>query len=82
MSHSIELDDKTLRRLEAAGRSRHKTPATIARLAIEAYLDREEAYNRELSEDSARWDRYVTNGETIPDEDVARWLEAASSERA
>jgi predicted transcriptional regulator len=82
MSHSIELDGVTASRLEGAGETRHQTPAAIARLAIEAYLDPSETGRRELAEDTARWERYLATGEAISDEDVARWLEATGSEQA
>lgn len=74
-SHGIKLDDQIHLRLKALAQKRDRSPHWIMKTAIEDYLDREEAYEKEKSEDMARWERYVATGNAIDSEKVETWLQ-------
>jgi predicted transcriptional regulator len=48
--------------------------------AIEEYVAREEAYEREKREDQERWERYRVTGHAVPQEAVETWLDSWGSE--
>lgn len=73
-SQGIKLDDETRARLKALAEKRNRSPHWIMRTAIESYLKHEEAYEREKSEDMARWEDYVTTGKAIENNKVEAWL--------
>ena len=74
-SHGIKLDDQIQIRLKALAEKRDRSPHWIMKRAIEDYLNREEAYEKEKGEDMARWERYVTTGNAIDSEKVEAWLQ-------
>lgn len=43
--------------------------------AIEAYLDREERFQRERREDRERWERYLDTGEYVAHGDMTAWFD-------
>ena len=73
-SQGIKLDDEMRARLKALAEKRNRSPHWIMRAAIESYLNHEEAYEREKSEDMARWENYVTTGKAIENDTVEGWL--------
>lgn len=73
-SQGIKLDDKTRARLKDLAEKRSRSPHWLMRAAIEKYLDSEEAYEREKSEDMARWEHYLTTGKAVEDDKVDSWL--------
>jgi predicted transcriptional regulator len=73
-SQGIKLDTDTQARLRALADKRDRTPHWLMRTAIERYLDQEERYEQEKSEDMARWERYVETGEAIDHDQVETWL--------
>jgi predicted transcriptional regulator len=73
-SQGIKLDERTQARLKSLAAKRNRSPHWLMRTAIEHYLDREEEYERERSEDMARWEHYVNTGEAIDDARVQTWL--------
>lgn len=75
-SRGIKLDEQTQERLKALGQKRDRSPHYLMKAAIETYLDREEAYEREKQEDRERWEKYQLSGEAVPQQKVAVWLEA------
>jgi predicted transcriptional regulator len=74
-TQGIKLDDDTRRRLKALGEMRNRSPHWLMRTAIQAYLDREEKYEREKREDMARWERYQLTGEAVSHDAATRWLD-------
>jgi predicted transcriptional regulator len=74
-SMGVKLDENTRQRLKALGELRHRSPHWLMKEAIERYLEREEAYEREKQEDMERWERYQLTGEAISQERAIAWLE-------
>jgi predicted transcriptional regulator len=72
----IKIDESTKQRLKALSELRDRSPHWLAKKALEEYLDREEAYEREKREDMERWEEYLTTENAIPHEKVANWLRA------
>ena len=70
----VKLDETTRKRLKALGELRNRSPHWLMKQAIEAYLDREERYEREKREDLEEWENYLLTGEAIPQEKVLAWL--------
>ncbi len=76
----IKLDETLHARLKALGVIKDRTPHWLMRAAIEEYVEREEAYEREKREDMERWQRYKQTGHAIPHEAVDAWLATWGSE--
>ena len=73
-TQGIKLDDKTQDRLKALAEKRNRSPHWIMKTAIEGYLEREEGYEREKSEDMKRWERYQLTGTSVDQESVETLL--------
>ncbi|MBW4061931.1 ribbon-helix-helix protein, CopG family [Candidatus Saccharibacteria bacterium] len=73
-TQGIKLDDKTLSRLKALAEKKSRSSHWLMRTAIEKYLDHEEHYENERSDDMARWNRYLTTGNAVDGETVENWL--------
>jgi predicted transcriptional regulator len=74
-TQGIKLDDHTRARLKALAEKRDRSPHWLMRTAIETYLDREEAYEREKAEDMVRWEHYLETGRAIGNDEVESWLQ-------
>lgn len=74
-TQGIKLDDLTQQRLKELAVKRDRSPHWLMRTAIASYLDREEQYEREKSEDAERWEQYELTGQSIDNTKVAHWLE-------
>jgi predicted transcriptional regulator len=66
----VKLDVETRERLKALGEKKERSPHWLMTRAIQEYLDREEAYEREKQEDLERWRQYVDTGEYVDHETV------------
>jgi predicted transcriptional regulator len=73
-SQGIKLDEETRARLKRLAEKRQRSPHWLMRAAIESYLDREEAYEREKGEDMARWDHYLATGMAVENDKAKNWL--------
>lgn len=73
-SQGIKLDDKTRERLKQLGEKRDRSPHWLMREAIDQYLQKEENYEREKSEDMSRWENYLLTGKTLDNEVVEERL--------
>ncbi len=74
-TQGIKLDSRTQERLQELGRLRDRSPHYLMKAAIEDYLDREEAIEKEKTEDLQRWEKYQLTGEHVSHEKVCEWLE-------
>ena len=77
----IKLDATLHTRLKALGSAKERSPHWIMKAAIEQYVEREEAYELEKTEDLARWQGYKLTGDAIAHESVDAWLESWGSDR-
>lgn len=73
-TQGIKLDDDTQSRLKVLGEKRHRSPHWLMRTAIERYLELEENYEREKSEDMLRWEQYQLTGDAVDNDVVEAWL--------
>ncbi len=73
-TQGIKLDDEIRNRLKVLAEKRQRSPHWLMRTAIERYLEQEERYEREKSEDMERWEQYQLTGKTIDNEAVKKWL--------
>jgi predicted transcriptional regulator len=73
-TQGIKLDDETSKRLKALAKQRNRSAHWLMRAAIEIYLEREEHYEREKSEDAARWEQYLLTGRAVAAPEVEAWL--------
>lgn len=76
----IKLDETLHARLKALSSAKERTPHWLMKAAIEQYVDREEAYEREKREDMERWQGYKLTGHAIPNEAVDAWLSSWGSD--
>ena len=80
-SRGVKLDADIEQRLKALGELRDRSPHYLMKAAIESFLDREEAYEREKQEDQQRWEQYQLTGEAISAEKAGAWLESLTQGR-
>ncbi|MBI3624041.1 ribbon-helix-helix protein, CopG family [Candidatus Saccharibacteria bacterium] len=73
-TQGIKLDDKTRSRLKSLAEKRDRSPHWLMRTAIEDYLQREERYEQEKSEDLQRYEYYQLTGKAIDNKKVEKWL--------
>jgi len=71
----IKLDSSTRERLKAIAQRKERATHWVIKKAIEEYLTREEHAEAERTEDDARWQRYLSTGEAIPNDQVIAWLD-------
>lgn len=76
----VKLDVETRERLKALGEKKERSPHWLMTRAIQEYLDREEAYEREKQEDLERWRQYVDTGEYVDHETVKDKLTALGNQ--
>ncbi|WGS88626.1 ribbon-helix-helix protein, CopG family [Methylomonas sp. UP202] len=76
----VKLDETLHARLKALSTAKERTPHWLMKAAIEQYVEREEAYEREKREDQERWQRYKLTGQAISNEAVDAWLASWGSE--
>jgi predicted transcriptional regulator len=77
----VKLDETLHVRLKTLSAAKARSPHWLMRTAIEEYVEREEAYEREKQEDMERWQRYQATGHVIPHETVEAWLQSIGSDR-
>ncbi|ANE58051.1 MULTISPECIES: CopG family ribbon-helix-helix protein [Methylomonas] len=80
ISTGIKLDETLHARLKLLSQAKDRTPHWLMKAAIEEYVEREEAYEREKREDMERWQKYQQTGHAIPNEAVDAWLSSWGSE--
>lgn len=73
---AIELDEDIRVRLERLAHRTARPPAALIATALRTFLDSAEADASEAAEDHARWDRYQATGQSVPNDDVVRWLDS------
>lgn len=76
----VKLDETLHARLKALGALRDRSPHWLMRAAIEEYVEREEAVERERQEDMARWQRYQATGRAIPHDQAVAWLDSVGDD--
>ena len=76
----VKLDDETRARLRNLGQAKQRSTHWMVKEAVARYLEVEERYERERTEDLARWERYVETGHAVPHETVAEWLDELAAE--
>lgn len=76
----VKLDETLHTRLKVLGEVKERAPHWLMKAAIEEYVEREEAYEREKREDMERWQRYKLTGHGVPHSAVKEWLASWGSE--
>lgn len=79
-THGIKLDDETRERLRALSKLKDRSPHWLMKAAIQEYIEREEAAERERLEDRARWERYMRTGAFVANDEMMSWLDALANE--
>ncbi len=78
----VRLNDETQVRLEALGKARDRTPHYLMKVAIEQFLEVEEALEAERQLVKSRWTKFELTGETIDHADVKAWAASLSNSGA
>ncbi len=71
----VKLDEELRERLKILGELKQRSPHWLMKKAIQEYLAREEAYERQKREDEERWQRYQETGEYVSNEAMMSWLD-------
>ena len=72
-TRGVRLNEDVQRRLEALGKARDRSPHYLMKVAVERYLDVEEALETERQIVRERWEKFELTGETVAHEDVKAW---------
>lgn len=80
-TQGIKLDDNTRNRLKILAAQRQRSPHWLMRTAIEDYLQREEHYEQDKSEDEQRWANYQLTGKAVDQQEIEQWLDDLSKHR-
>lgn len=72
---NVRLTEEIETRLEALSKTRDRTPHYLMKLAIERFLDVEEAIESERKLVLERWKEYELTGEAISSNDMDAWAE-------
>ena len=75
-SIAVKLDDGIRDRLQALGAAQDRSTHWLMKRAVLEFLEKEERYQRELTEDTERWENYVLTGEAIAHDDMKDWLQS------
>ena len=78
----LSLNPKTKERLEALGKARDRSPHYLMNVAIERYLDKEEAVETERQLVNARWVRFEVTGEVLDHADITPWASKLATSRS
>ena len=74
-SVAVKLDDDIRERLQSLGEKQERSTHWLMKRAIVEFLEKEERYQKELVEDTQRWENYVLTGEAIAHDDMKDWLQ-------
>jgi len=79
----IKLDPQTLERLKSLAGAKDRSVHWLMKEAIGRYLIDEERFEREKSEDEARYQQFLDTGSHVSAEEMEAWFEqlAAESQR-
>ncbi len=78
----LKLDEATRERLRGLAKLKDRSPHWLMKKAVEEYVAREVAYEREKQEDAARWQRFQETGEHISQDDMTAWLDGLAETAA
>lgn len=81
-SVALRLKPDTKSRLEALGKKRDRKPHYLMTIAIERFLEAEEALENERQLVAERWEEYATTGEALDHSDVKAWAKSLLSSQA
>lgn len=74
-SIAVKLEDDIRERLHSLGAAQERSTHWLMKRAIVEYLEKEERYQQELADDTARWESYMLTGEAIAHTDMKNWLQ-------
>ena len=77
----VKVEEDLRDRLKVLGGQKDRSTHWLIKKAIEQYLVREEAVERERLEDLQRWECYQTTGEAMPNEQAIAWLDELVGDR-
>ena len=72
---NVRLTEETETRLEALSKARDRSPHYLMKLAIERFLDVEEALESERNIVLDRWKEFEATGEAIGSNEMEAWAE-------
>ena len=75
-SIAVKLEDDIRERLHSLGAAQERSTHWLMKRAILEFLEKEERFQKELQEDTARWENYVLTGETIEHDEMKDWLQS------
>ena len=71
----VKVEDDLRERLKILADQKDRSTHWLIKKAIEEYLGREEAFERERLEDLQRWERYQVTDEAVPNDQATAWLD-------
>lgn len=76
----IKLDEETLERLKILAGAKDRSVHWLMKEAIGRYLINEERYEREKSEDEARYQRFLDTGSHVTADEMDTWFDQLAEE--
>lgn len=77
----VRLDSELQRRLTALAERTHRSKSHHAKLALERYIEQEDAKEQADRETLDRWEAYKENGQSVSNQAVMNWLDSWGTEQ-
>jgi predicted transcriptional regulator len=77
----VKVDEALKDRLKAMAEQKDRSTHWIIKQAIQEYLTREEAIERDRREDRERWERYAVAGGAIDNATAIAWMDDLAAGR-
>jgi predicted transcriptional regulator len=72
---TVIIPEELKRRLAEIADIKHTSVESLTAETLKEYVEEQERYGREKTEDEARWQRYLRTGESISREDMSLKLQ-------
>jgi predicted transcriptional regulator len=77
----VKVDEALKERLKTMAEHKDRSTHWIIKQAIQEYLAREEAIERDRREDRERWERYMLTGSAVDNATAIAWMEDLAAGR-
>ena len=78
----VKLDEETRARLKRLAESKKRSAHWLMKEAIARYLEAEERYEQEKTEDEVRYQRYLDTSHHISQDEMMAWLDTLAEQAA
>ncbi len=78
----VKVDESLQKRLRALAEVKDRSTHWLIKQAIDQYVAREEAIERDRREDRERWEHYALTGHSVTNPEATAWLDELANGQA